>query len=162
MSRYVYDDFRLTFAGRGEGTYSVRAEHDGRQWTGAFELPMPADEFEAAVLSVAGSRPSRHAVCDTRGVPAATPRQLDAAHLGSELAGALFSGDIGAAYAAALGTIDRREGRGLRLTLSLAATPELLHVPWEFLYRRPTFLAVQPHLPLVRHVEVGRRSSSHR
>ena len=83
------------------------------------------------------------------------PREIDAAELGSALAAALFTGEIGFAYAAAVDAVDRREGRGLRLTLSLAETPELLDVPWEFLYRRPTFLAVQPHLPLVRHVEVG-------
>src|SRR5579875_1957237 len=31
-------------------------------------------------------------------------------------------------------------GRGLRVTLSLRAAPELAGIPWEFLYDRPWFL----------------------
>ena len=38
-------------------------------------------------------------------------------------------------------------GHGLRLSLSLAGAPALLSVPWEFLYRRPRFLASQRQPP---------------
>ena len=152
MSRYQYDDFRLTFSCRDGDGYPLRADHAGRHWDGRFTPPLPADALEAAVLSVARGCRSRGA---TRDVGGGAPREIDAAELGTSLAAALFTGEIGFAYAAAVDAVDRREGRGLRLTLSLAETPELLDVPWEFLYRRPTFLAVQPHLPLVRHVEVG-------
>ena len=68
----------------------------------------------------------------------------------------------------ALQAVDRREGRGLRLTLSLAGAPALLSLPWEFLYRRPRFLASQRHTPLVRHARgrarswIRRRSSTGR
>ena len=44
-------------------------------------------------------------------------------------------------------------GHGLRLTLSLAAAPRLLSVPWELLYRRPRFFANQRQTPLVRHLD---------
>ena len=53
-------------------------------------------------------------------------------------------------------------GRGLRLTLSLAAAPPLLSVPWEFLYRRPRFLANQRQTPLVRHLDDRRPSRRRR
>ena len=45
--------------------------------------------------------------------------------------------------------------RGLRIRLSLGETPELLDVPWEFLYRRPTFLASQRRTPVVRFIDIG-------
>ena len=152
MSRYQYDDFRLTFAGRDGDGYPLRAEHGGRHWNGQFVPPMSAGELEAAVLSVAARCRGAHV---TRDVATGAPPEVDAVELGHALATALFDGEIGFAYGAAVDAVDRREGRGLRLTLSLSDAPELLSVPWEFLYRRPTFLAVQPHLPLVRHVEVG-------
>ena len=34
------------------------------------------------------------------------------------------------------------EGKGLRLSLSLSGVPELMHVPWEYLYDEPEFLAI--------------------
>jgi hypothetical protein len=155
MSRYSYDDFRITFGPQAWGLYQVRAEHGDRRWTGSFELPMSASELEQAVLAVArgahAGRPRRDV--GTRAAP--THPAFDAAEIGSRLAAGLFTGDVGEAYATAVQAVDRRAGQGLRLTLSLTETPELLSIPWELLYRRPTFLAVQPHLPLVRHVEVG-------
>ncbi|MET0459667.1 MAG: CHAT domain-containing protein [Ilumatobacteraceae bacterium] len=152
MPRYVYDDFRITFGAGADARYPIRADHADRHWTGWFTLPMPLGELEQAVLAVARGG---HGGRTTRDVGASFRSEVDAATIGSQLAGALLSGEIGEAYATALQAVDRRDGRGLRLTLSLAETPELLSIPWELLYRRPTFLAVQPHLPLVRHVEVG-------
>ena len=57
------------------------------------------------------------------------------------------------------------DGHGVRLSLSLAATPALLSVPWEFLYQRPRFLASQRKTPVVRlspPASRPRRSSSTR
>ena len=48
----------------------------------------------------------------------------------------------------------RRHGvRGLRLTLSMSAAPQLLGLPWELLYRRPLFFATQRHTPIVRQLD---------
>ena len=157
MPRYVYDDFRITFGEQAWGQYQIRADHRDRHWTGSFVLPMSAGELEEAVMAVARAGHARHASRDVGVVAAAAAAvpEVDAAAIGSQLAAGLFTGDVGEAYAAAVQAVDRRDGQGLRLTLSLTETPELLSIPWELLYRRPTFLAVQPHLPLVRHVEVG-------
>jgi hypothetical protein len=44
--------------------------------------------------------------------------------------------------------------RGLRVTLSLRAAPELAGIPWEYLYHRPWFLAQNPRTPVVRFVDL--------
>ena len=85
----------------------------------------------------------------------ASSLELDAAEVGGRLCDALLSGAVGVAYAAAMDRC-RAHGRGLRLTLSLGGTPELLSVPWELLYRRPQFFASQRHTPLVRHLATGK------
>ncbi|MBV9339115.1 MAG: CHAT domain-containing protein [Solirubrobacterales bacterium] len=45
-------------------------------------------------------------------------------------------------------------GKGLRLTLSLRAAPQLASIPWEFLYDRPRFLAQHVTSPVVRFVDL--------
>jgi WD40 repeat protein len=49
----------------------------------------------------------------------------------------------------------RAAGRGLRVTLSLNAAPELAGIPWEFLYDRPRFLAQHVHTPVVRFLDLA-------
>ena len=157
MGRYAYDDFRLTFDRRpgSDDVYTVHAFIHGSDRVGTFTLPMAADELERAILGAAKGRSVR-AGRAARDLGESAPVVSDAEVLGGALAHALFAGEIGAGYETALGAIERQPDRGLRLTLSLGATPELLSLPWEFLFRRPTFLAVQPHLPLVRHLGLGR------
>ncbi len=70
------------------------------------------------------------------------------------MADALLSGAVGRPTSTRPRRAEARD-RGLRLTLSLAAAPRLLSVPWEFLYRRPRFLASQRRSPLVRVLETG-------
>jgi tetratricopeptide (TPR) repeat protein len=47
-----------------------------------------------------------------------------------------------------------RPRRGVRVTLSLRAAPELEAIPWEFLYDRPRFLANHATSPVVRFVDL--------
>jgi peptidoglycan hydrolase-like protein with peptidoglycan-binding domain len=182
MATYVYDDFRVTFTPRAEGDFTVRAvEGTGTSTTGVFTLPLSGDDLERAVLEVAHARAARR----TRRaepaplvvvpappvlVPAAptsdgpTTRDvggdgppaaaIDAEQLGGALADALLLGPLGEAYGEAA-TRAAANRRGLRLTLSLAEAPALLSVPWEFLYRRPRFLASQRHSPVVRLLDTG-------
>ena len=44
--------------------------------------------------------------------------------------------------------------RGVRVTLSLRAAPELAVIPWEFLYDRPRFIANHATSPIVRFVDL--------
>ena len=156
MATYVYDDFRVTLTARADGGFDGRAVGpDGAVHNGEFRLPFAEDDFERAVLGIArtGARAVRStATAPTRDVGGVGPPAIDAEQLGGALADALLVGDIAAGYDAA-----RRRaaanGRGLRLTLSLADAPSLLSVPWELLYRRPRFFANQRPTPLVRHLD---------
>ncbi len=176
MATYVYDDFRVTFTPRAEGDFTVRAvDVEGRTTSDVFALPLAADELERAVLEVAHARAARrtrraapappvtvpaaptvdvHVTRDVGGDGPPAAATMDAEQLGGALADALFKGDLCAAYDAAT-THAASNGRGIRLTLSLAAAPQLLSVPWEFLYRRPRFLASQRRSPLVRLLDTG-------
>ncbi len=152
MATYVYDDYRVAFAPRPDGTYDVRAVGaDGVARVGSFRLPVTDTDLERAVLGVAHGATGA-ATAGTRDIGGGGPPGLDAEALGGALAEALLTGDVGSGY----DTARRRAGdagRGLRLTLSLGAAPRLLSVPWELLYRRPRFLANQRHTPVVRHLE---------
>ncbi|MET0578033.1 MAG: CHAT domain-containing protein [Ilumatobacteraceae bacterium] len=157
MATYVYDDFRVTFTPRADDTFDMRAvDAAGTSTTSRFTLPLSTDELEQQVLRFARGRASRRASAlvarDVGGDEA--PVVIDAERLGASLADALFGGDVGDAYEHARHRAESNE-RGLRLTLSLAAAPHLLSVPWEFLYRRPRFLASQRRTPLVRLLDAG-------
>jgi peptidoglycan hydrolase-like protein with peptidoglycan-binding domain len=175
MATYVYDDFRVTFAPRAEGDFDLRAiDATGTATTGVFTLPLSGDDLERAVLDVAQARAARRTRRGSIAAPVApiaalaggtTTRDvgsdgppaaaaMDAEQLGGALADALLLGPVGEAYDQAA-TQAAANRRGLRLTLSMADSPALLSVPWEFLYRRPRFLASQRHSPVVRLLDTG-------
>jgi CHAT domain-containing protein len=155
VAAYVYDDFRVTFAPRTDGTFAVRAvDSTDAVTTGSFAVPLSDEELRRAVHNLSRTADTRKAAPETRDVGLSPAPALDAEHLGGALADALFAGSIGPSYDAARQRAERA-GRGLRLTLSLAAAPALLSVPWEFMYRRPRFLASQRNTPVVRVLESG-------
>ena len=82
-------------------------------------------------------------------------RYLEAA---TKFGGGLFEGLVSSASVRDVYSSARRDasgaGRGLRVTLSLGASPELASVPWEFLYDRPRFLAQHVSSPVVRFVDI--------
>ena len=174
MATYVYDDFRLTFTARDDGSFDVlAADADGGIAVGVFSLPLTEAELEQAVLDVATARaaarrtrkatpvpeaPPPTTATITRDVGGSGPPPVDVERLGRLIAEALFNGEIGTAYESARARAETRN-HGLRLSLALAAAPALLSVPWEFLYRPPRFLASQRRSPLVRVLDASRMAS---
>jgi hypothetical protein len=160
MAVYTYDDFRITFSPRGDGAYDVRAVAPGGvEHRSVFTVPLPLGDLQAAVVHMAKRRSrAAHPVALREVAPAAPETEtgtiVDAEDLGAALANALFVDGIGVAYDAARQSSERAQ-RGLRLTLSLESAPALLSLPWEFLYRRPRFIASQRHTPLVRCLDSG-------
>jgi hypothetical protein len=81
-------------------------------------------------------------------------RYLEAA---TQFGTGLFEELVGATSVREVYTTARNDasaaGRGLRVTLSLRAAPELASIPWEFLYDRPRFLAQHVNSPVVRFVD---------
>ena len=122
----------------------------GVTWRGRFRVPLSDAQLAGAVQgAVAHARGG--ATRDIGGEPRPAP---DAEGVGAALAEALLTGPVGEGYAAAR-TAASRNGHGVRLSLSLAAAPALLSVPWEFLYQRPRFLASQRKSPVVRLLATG-------
>jgi peptidoglycan hydrolase-like protein with peptidoglycan-binding domain len=157
VATYVYEDFRVTFSPRADDSYDVRAvDAAGRMASGVFSVPLSAEELERTVLRLAQNGTTRRATAGAvRDVGGVADRPIvDAERLGGSLADALLGGDVGASYRQATERAESH-GHGIRMTLSLAAAPRLLSVPWEFLYQRPRFLASQRRTPIVRLLETG-------
>jgi hypothetical protein len=75
--------------------------------------------------------------------------------MGERLFGALFAGEVGAAYRNSMrSAYQSRTSLCVRLDLSQA--PRLSHLPWEFLFDSQTneFLTLSVHTPLVRHLDL--------
>jgi hypothetical protein len=76
---------------------------------------------------------------------------------GISLFEALFKGKVRDSYQDALRKADS-DGHGLRLLLRLSDAPELLNIPWEYLYEPSLerFIALSADTPIVRYLDVPR------
>lgn len=86
-----------------------------------------------------------------------------APEVGRQLYELLFAGMPGRLFERSLGTLRGRRGEGLRLRLQLDldSAAGLGAVPWELLHRAETdtFLALDRHTPILRHLEVAQPMS---
>jgi hypothetical protein len=141
-----YDDFRLRIDGRDALPYHVLASTQSAEASASFELPFADDELARFVRRV--RRPK-----EGQGVDGTA---LDAARLiGGGLFHALFHDGIYGLYRDALAQA-RARGRGVRITLCLSGSPELMHIPWEYLFDEPDFLSVSTFTPVVRYLDLPR------
>lgn len=84
-----------------------------------------------------------------------SPESQLAKEFGTRLFGAVFDNeDVREAYRSSLQEA-RHTRSALRITLTLTGTPELLRLPWEYLYDEPDFLAISRWTPIVRRLDVG-------
>jgi hypothetical protein len=129
------------------GGYVVRASTGAGDAQERFALTLSRDRIEYLVLRAAFPRRGR--------------RRLDGGpldevtELGRELFAALFSGDVRDLYRAALAQAESADG-GLRVKLALNSVPELMGLPWEFLYDEPSFLSISQLTPVVRYLDLPR------
>lgn len=141
-----YEELRLRLD-RGEGnSYRVLATTRAAEVSASFELPFSELEIENFVLRVSRPRGRRRFDSSALG---------DAKRFGGQLFDALFSDRVQRLYNDAL-TEARGGGRGLRITLCLSGSPELIAVPWEYLFDAPDFLAVSSFTPVVRYLDLPR------
>lgn len=84
-----------------------------------------------------------------------SPEMQAAKQFGGKLFDAVFSDDVRGALRSSIEAA-HREDAGLRLRLRLAGAPELVDLPWEFLYNSSLnrFLALSNTTPLVRYIEL--------
>jgi CHAT domain-containing protein/SIR2-like protein len=141
-----YDELRLRIDGRGAGAYRVLASTRSAEAAATFRLPFNELEIENFILRV--SRPRGRRRVDTSALG-------EAQRFGGGLFKALFTGGVHDLYRDTL-TQARGLQRGVRLTLCLSGVPELIDVPWEYLYDEPSFLAVSAFTPVVRYLDLPR------
>jgi len=125
------------------------------------------DAYNVQITAASGARAHGQFVAPTESQVQAFRWMLDPRHpvrspapkleaakkFGAELFGLLVeTPGVRDVYTAARNKADAAE-RGLRVTLSLGAAPDLASIPWEFLYDHPRFLALH-NSPVVRFVDL--------
>lgn len=141
-----YDELKLRIEkGSGEPYHVVAFAPDGSTAEGTFSSPFSKTELDNFVLRVGLPR---------RNVRAYRSSQMEEARrFGTELSHALLKDDVREVYLGARRLADAHD-RGLRVTLYLTGVPELMEIPWEFLYERPSFLSQSIYTPLVRSLDL--------
>jgi outer membrane protein assembly factor BamD (BamD/ComL family) len=142
----TYQDFVIRIEPANEGVYRVKARASVGEETTTFTRPFEDQEI-LYFLEIIGHPRS----VLTRG-PGPKRRQMTL-DFGKRLFNAVISGPVRDLYTSALQDA-RRNGKGLRLQLRLAEAEELADLPWEFLYYRRRFLALQDSTPVVRYLDL--------
>ena len=115
-------------------TYQVKAiGPDGRVATASFGTPVGKEKLENFLLRIGRPRSG------VRGFH--SPRMNEARKFGSSLFGKVMAGEVRDVYVSARSVAETR-GAGLRLTLFLTDVPELMGIPWEFLYEERSRIPV--------------------
>ncbi|GAB4475624.1 MAG: hypothetical protein Kow00124_16830 [Anaerolineae bacterium] len=140
-----YEDFVLKIERAGEGRY--RAEADGSIGQAETTFTLPFDEKDLQIFLLKVGRPRQGA---SRGIPQPMQEMTD---FGRSLYDAVFSGGVRDLLVKARYEMEQR-GCGLRIKLRLSAAPELASLPWEFLCDGRDYLALNPDLPIVRHLDL--------
>jgi hypothetical protein len=147
MGSREYIDFDLQIESADFGYRARVINSPVGQATTEFELPLSDMELENFILKL--NRPRR-------GVRRIESQQMEAAkELGGVLYNSVFQGEVSSLLQSSLVEADKN-GSGLRIRLRLSGTPELLDLPWEFLYNRSLnrFLSLSVDSPLVRYLDM--------
>lgn len=150
MAVVRYLDFDLLLERAGEGYRARVLDSPGGQAETDFRLPFTTQDLEIFVLRVGRTR---------RGVRRIDSPEMQAAKtFGGQLFEAVFANEVRGCLRSSLDEATR-QGMGLRLRLRLNDTPELVELPWEFLYYPALnrFLALSVKTPLVRYLEIPER-----
>lgn len=114
------------------------------------EIERAAQGYRAQVLSAPAGEARAELLPLERLDLAAAAQQV-----GGQLFEALFRDEVLTCWRRSLDRA-QQQGKGLRLRLRLAQTPELANLPWELLYdrSRQRFLALSAETPLVRYMDL--------
>ena len=147
MERIKYLDFDILIE-KVNDRYRARVlQSPAGQASAEFTLPFSDFEVENLMLRVGRNR---------RGVRKMESPEMQAAkQFGGKLFDAVFAGEVRGALRSSVDAATR-ESAGLRMRLRLADAPELVDLPWEFLYNASLnrFLALSNKTPLVRYIEL--------
>lgn len=115
-----------------------------------FSLPFSEIEIENYILRLGHNRQKT--------------RRLESTHMesakqfGGQLFQTVFTGEVLSSYLGSLAKVNQGN-EGLRIRLRLADAPELIDLPWEFLYNPSNnrFLTLSINTPIVRYLELSER-----
>src|ERR687891_418675 len=141
----AYDELKLRIDRSADGYRVLASSPEGEAQT---EFVLPFNELQVENFILRMSRGRRGA----RRVEAS--EIVRAKDFGKALFDALVRDDVRELYHRSLAHSDAEQDRGLRLSLALSGVPELMDVPWEFLYDEPNFLAVSVWTPVVRYLDL--------
>lgn len=141
-----YDELRIRFhPAEGNCYRAVATAADGSTASATFEVPFTKLELDNFVLRVGRQRlPSRNYRSTQMG---------EARQFGERLFDALMVEEVRDIFRSARGVAESSR-KGLRLTLCLSGAPELMDLPWEFLYEKPRFLSQSIYSPVVRSLDL--------
>lgn len=141
-----YDELKLRIEpGPGDAYRVLAFGPDGGTSSGVFNAPFSSLELDNFILRVGLPR---------HGVRGFSSSQMEEAkRFGGQLFDSIIQGDIAEAYDCARSRANMHD-RGLRVTLQLSGVPELMEVPWEFLYESPGFLSQSIYTPIVRSLDL--------
>jgi hypothetical protein len=142
-----YLELRLRIEPGDSGGFNVFVSGPGGEASGRMALPFAGLELENFVLRLSRARSGVRRV--------GSPETDLARDFGGRLFGALFQGKTHSIYLASRAEASA-ERKGLRLSLDLTQVPELLNVPWEYLYDDPYFLSQSVWTPVVRYLDLPR------
>ena len=144
---HEYSELKVRIEGGDDDAFRVAAAGPSGEAFGTFRMPFSQVELENLVLRV--SRPRQ------------TVRRIDSPEMelirrfGNELFNSIFQARVRDVYRDSFAQA-RAEGKGLRITLALGDAPDLMNVPWEFLYDEPAFLSISTWTPVVRYLNLPR------
>jgi hypothetical protein len=150
MESISYLDFDLKIERANQGYRVEVVDSPAGQASSDFALPFSDLELENFVLRMSRTR---------RGTRRLGTPELEAARaFGGRLFESLFAGEVRGCLRSSLDAA-AREGKGLRLRLRLTDVPELVDLPWEYLYSSALnrFFVLSNATPLVRYLDLPER-----
>ncbi len=136
---------------RAEGGYRARVlSSPAGEAASEFAIPFSPLEIENFLLRIGRRRATRR--LETSEVDAAKA-------FGGRLYAAVFGQSLGRVLSSSIDEASRREAAGLRIRLRLRDAPELIDLPWEFLYNPELnrFLSLSIQTPVVRYLDLPER-----
>ncbi len=149
MGGISYLDFDLLIQ-RAEGKYRAQVNSPAGQAEVTFSLPFSDVELENFLLRVGRARRV------TRRID--SPEVQAAKTFGERLFSAVFADEVRGCLRSSIEEA-RQQGGGLRIRLHLTDAPELVDLPWEYLYNPALnrFLSLSVDTPVVRYLDLPER-----
>jgi AAA domain-containing protein/CHAT domain-containing protein len=146
----VYLDFDLQIERAGDVYRAQVLNSPAGNATHTFSLPFAPLELENYMLRLGATRQG------VRG--GRSPEAETAKSFGGRLFETVFDGEVQGCLRLSL-DMAGQQGKGLRIRLRLTEAPDLLDLPWEYLYNQTLnlFYALSVETPLVRYLEMPER-----